>query len=396
MQNDFHPSTFAPPLVWARLILANRGVPKPYWGKLARILIATAMATPLRLAEWLLYSRQIANTKIEQDPLFILGFGRSGTTHLQNLLAQDPTYGYLTTFQMVMPTFSLVGRGWLKRRMEKDMGEQTRRMDNVKVTLDTPQEEDVALANLSDMSFVHQLSFPQQSRRLLEKYVLMGADPDGERLTASELRRWERTYLRVLRKMTLHADGRQLLLRNTINIGRVDHLSRLFPDAKFIHIIRNPYDVYPSLMKLYRTMLPLYQLDDYKWPEVEEFLVEIYPRLMQKYLADRALIPAGHLAEVRFEDLERDPLGELARLYAELDLPDWENAEPQIAAYLETIAGYRKNAFRIDPAIIERVDEKWRFAVEEWNYRPPSGDSQRAAHRRSARSQRNFHLSARA
>ena len=374
MRNEFHPSTFAPPLVWARLILANRGVPKPYWGKLARILITTAMATPLRLAEWLLYARQVANAQIEHAPLFVLGFARSGTTHLQNLMTRDPTYGYLTAFQMVLPTFSLVGRGRLKRLMEKNMGEQTRGVDNVKISLDAPQEEDVALANSSPMSFVHQLSFPQQGRRLFEKYVLMGADPDGERLTERELRRWERAYLRVLRKMTLHADGRQLLLRNTINTARADHLLRLFPDAKFIHIVRNPYDVYPSLLNLYRTMLPRYQLDDYDWSEVEEFLVESYARVMQKYLADRALIPSDHLAEVRFEDLERDPLGELARLYAELDLPNWENAQTHIAAYLETIADYRKNVFQLDPAIIDRVDEKWRFAVDEWNYRPPSND----------------------
>ena len=378
MSNDFHPSTFAPPLVWARLILANRGVPKPYWGKLARILIATTLVTPLRLAEWLLYSRQVASTKIEHAPLFVVGFGRSGTTHLQNLLAQDPTYGYVSTYQIMTSTFSLVGQGWLKRLMEKglaEMGAQTRPMDNVKVDLDTPQEEDAALASSSIQSAIHHLTFPQQRWRLYEKYVLMGADPEGERLTASELRRWERAYRRVLQKMTLHADGRQLLLRNTINIGRADHLLRLFPDAKFIHIVRNPYNLYPSLLHLYRELLHVYQLDDYDWSEIESFVTETYPRLMQKYLADRTLIPAGHLAEVRFEDLERDPLGELARLYAELDLPDWENAQPHIAAYLKTIADYRKNAFQLDPAIIERVGEKWRFAVEEWNYQPPSGDS---------------------
>ena len=378
MQNDFHPSTFAPPLVWLRLVLANRGVPKPYWGKLARILIATTMATPLRLTEWLLYARQIANTKIEHAPLFILGFARSGTTHLQNLLAQDHTYGCVSTYQAVTATFSLVGQGRLKRMMEKgmqDMGEQTRPMDNMKVGLDAPQEEDVALANSSILSVIHQLSFPQQCWRLFEKYVLMGAAPDGERLTASELRRWERAYLRVLQKATIHNGGRRLLLKNVVNLGRVDHLSRLFPDAKFIYIVRNPYNVYPSLMKLHRTLLPLYQLDDYNWSEMEEFLVENYSRVMQKYLADRALIPAGHLAEVRFEDLERDPLGELARLYAEIDLPDWENAQTQIAAYLETIADYRKNEFQLDQSILDRVEEKWRFAVEEWNYQRPSDDA---------------------
>ena len=374
MRNDFHPCTFAPPLVWARLILQNRGVAKPYWGKLARILAVTALAAPLRLAEGLLYSRQVARTSIDPSPLFILGFGRSGTTHLQNLMTQDPGYGYLDAFQMVLPTFSLVGRGWLKRLMEKGMGEQTRPMDQVKISMDAPQEEEVALANSSHRSFVHQLSFPQQGRRLFDKYVLMGEEggPDGEGLTEKELRQWEREWLRVLRKMTLHAGGRRLLLRSTTHIGRVDHLLRLFPRAKFIHIVRNPYHVYPTLLHLYRTMLPLYQLDHYDWPEMEEFLTaEVYPHVMRKYLADRDRIPDGHLAEVRYEDLERDPLGELERLYAALGLPGWEEARPHVDAYLRTLSGYRKNDFRIDPTVIRRVNEEWGFAVDAWNYRLP-------------------------
>lgn len=370
MRNDFHPSTFAPPLVWARLVLQNRGVAKPYWGKLARILAATVLATPLRLAERLLYSRQVARVSIHPSPLFLLGFARSGTTHLQNLMTRDPGYGYLTAFQMVLPTFSLVGRGWLQRLMEKGMGEQTRPMDEVRISMDAPQEEEVALANSSHRSFVHQLSFPRQGPRLFEKYVLMGTDPDGERLTEKELRRWDRDWLGVLRKMTFHAGGRPLLLRSTTHIGRVDHLLRLFPEAKFIHIVRNPYRVYPSLLHLYRTMLPLYRLDDYDWPEVEEFLTGAYSRMMRKYLADRDLVPGGRLAEVRYEDLERDPMGELERLYAALGLPGWEEAKPRVEAYLRTLSGYRKNDFRIDRTVIDRVNDEWRFAVDAWDYRP--------------------------
>ena len=45
---------------------------------------------------------------------------------------------------------------------------------------------------------------------------------------------------------------------------------------------------------------------------------------MQRYLQDRALIPKENLVELRFEDLEQDPMGELEKLYASLDLPDWE------------------------------------------------------------------------
>ncbi len=85
----------------------------------------------------------------------------------------------------------------------------------------------------------------------------MGAAPDGECLTDKELRQWDWEYLRVVRKVALHADSRRLLLRSTTNIGRVDRLLRLFPDAKFVHRVRNPYAVYPSLLHLYRTLLPL-------------------------------------------------------------------------------------------------------------------------------------------
>ena len=381
MRNDFHPCSFAPLAVWVRLLIANGGVPRPYWGKLAKILAMSALAAPLRLAETLLYSAKTAGTAIAGPPLFILGFARSGTTHLQNLMTRDPHYGYFTTFQGLVPTFSLMGKGWLQRLVEKgmaDMGEQTRPMDNVKIAMSTPQEEDMGLANAACMSFVHQLSFPGRTRDLFEKYVIMGESAAGEpcaRLTPEDLRRWERAYLRIVRKASLHAEGKPLLLRNTPNLGRVDNLLRLFPGAKFVHIVRNPYDVYPSLLHLYRTLLPLYCLDDYDWTEMEALLVEIYRRTMTKYLRDREAIPDGHLAEVRYEDLERDPLGELERIYAALDLPDWETAKPHIDAYLQTLSGYRKNKFQPDRTVLERVSGEWAFALDAWGYEPPGRPS---------------------
>ena len=379
MKNDFHPCAFAPLSVWARLILENRGVARPYWSRAARVLALSALTTPLRVAESLIWSRQVNEVVLDPPPLFILGFARSGTTHLQNLITQDARFGYFTTWQGATSAFSLTGRGWLKRLMEKGIaasgeGEQTRPMDNVKITLDSPQEEDLALANASHASFIHQLSFPRRTLPLFDKYVMMGTDADGEssgKLPPRELRRWERDYLGVLRKAALLAGGKPMVFRNTVNTARADHLLRLFPRAKFINIVRNPYAVYPSVLHLYRTLLPLYQLDRYDREEMERLLVEMYRRVMAKYLRDRERIPAGQLAEVRYEDLDRDPLGETARLYRELDLPGWSDAEPRVAAYLRTLSGYRKNRLSMDRGDIDRVSEHWGFAVDAWGYEPP-------------------------
>lgn len=376
MRNDFHPCAFAPLSVWASLLWENRGVPREFWGRAARTLGLSALTTPLRLAETVAYGRQVDKTALAAPPVFILGFARSGATHLQNLVAQDARFGFFSTYQGVVSSFALVGRGRLRRFMERELtGQGERPTDNVKISLNSPQEEDMGLANTSAMSFVHQLSFPRQTKRLFEKYVIMGADANGataEELTTGELLRWENAYLRVLRKAQLLADGKPLVLRNTVNTGRADRLLRLFPHAKFVNIVRNPYDVYPSLMHLYRTLLPLYQLDHYDWDEVERWLVEIYRRTMRKYLRDRKRIPAGHLAEVRYEDVERDPLGELARVYQELGLPAFDAAAPAVSDYLRTLADYAKNRLPMTPEQIDRVTDQWGFVAEEWGYEPPA------------------------
>lgn len=377
MDSTPHPCSFAPLSLWTGLIMRNGGVPRRYWGRLAKILAASALATPLRLVETVLYSPRVARVSVDHPPLFILGFARSGTTHLQNLLTRDARYGYFNTFQALTWPFSLLGRGWLQGIIEKGMegmGEQTRPMDNVKVSMEAPQEEDLAVANATGMSFIHQLSFPQRSREMLDKYVLLSADTAADPstgLTPRALRRWDREYLRVVKKITMHAQGRPLILRNTVNTARVAHLLRLFPNAKFVHIVRNPYAVYPSLLHLYRKLLPLFQLDDYDPTAMDDLLMEAYARVMTKYLGDRELIPGGHLTEVRYEDLERDPLGELQRVYAEIELPGWEDAMPRIEGYLQTLSNYRKNRFQLDQRSQDRVRERWGFALDAWGYDLP-------------------------
>ena len=356
----------APLGVWLRLIADNGGVPRRYWGKLARVLAISAMTAPLRVAERLCYGpSRMARVAIDKPPLYIHGFARSGTTHLHNLLARDPAFGVVSTFQAIAAPMFLIGRGRLERLIARGLP-ATRPMDNMALDVDLPQEEEVALANTSHLSWIHHLSFPRRTKAYLAKYATM-------RLTGSELAQWERAYLDVLRKATLASGGRRLLLKSPTNLGRTAELLRLFPDAKFIHIVRNPYVVYVSMEHLSRRMFPICQLDDLEPETVAETILDSYAVMMRQYMRDRASIPAGHLAEVRFEDLEENPMAELERLYAELDLPGWQRSRNRIADYLGTLSGYRKNTHRIDRETIDVVNGRWGFAVEAWGYLPPDG-----------------------
>jgi len=167
------------------------------------------------------------------------------------------------------------------------------------------------------------------------------------------------------------------VLKSPANLGRTGLLRRMFPGAKFIFIMRDPYVMYLSNLKLYQSILPAYQLADYDWQDVCAAVRDNFATMMRRYMRDRESIPKTDLVEMRFEDLERDPLGQLARVYRGLELPDWERARGPIADYLRTVAGYRKNRYEIDRSIVDVVDRDWGFAVEEWGYAPPDADEQR-------------------
>jgi omega-hydroxy-beta-dihydromenaquinone-9 sulfotransferase len=49
--------------------------------------------------------------------------------------------------------------------------------------------------------------------------------------------------------------------------------------------------------------------------------------------------PAGRFHEIRFEELERDPLGQMRRLYKQLDLAGFETLRPGYERYLAPLAG---------------------------------------------------------
>lgn len=258
----------------------------------------------------------------------------------------------------------MVGGGRIKDLLERKTRERypTRLIDNVPLLFDAPQEDEFALANVSPYSFLHAFSFPRRARFFFERYVLF------EGIPRAELERWIRAYLTILRKVTLAAQGKRLVLKNCANTGRIRILLRLFPEAKFIHIHRNPYRVFLFTLHLHNTVLPRSQLQRIAPDRVETNVLEFYERLMKRYLADRHLIPAGNLVEVRFEDLERAPLDELRRIYEELGLPGFAAAEPAFRLYVKAVAGYRKNVYQIDGEVIAKVNRHWNFAFEQWGY----------------------------
>jgi hypothetical protein len=87
------------------------------------------------------------------------------------------------------------------------------------------------------------------------------------------------------------------------------------------------------------------------------------------FFEERGLIPPGRYHEIAFEDLEKDPLGQMHRLYAALGLPDFAAVEPALRQYVASLSGYKKNAFKELPAELKRrLTTEWRRCFDEWGY----------------------------
>jgi len=69
--------------------------------------------------------------------------------------------------------------------------------------------------------------------------------------------RWKTTYDYFLKKISYKNNGKPILLKSLVNTAKIKQILDLYPNAKFIHIHRNPYDVYFSTWKLYKSILPL-------------------------------------------------------------------------------------------------------------------------------------------
>jgi hypothetical protein len=351
-------------LNWMRLVAANGGVDWRYWIRSLYVSIVALLGAPFRAYENARFATRIAATPIREAPIFILGHWRSGTTHVMRLIARDPAFAVVTFVHTMIPGLYLSSP--LFRVILASSLPKVRPMDNVSVSPDAAEEEEYALGNLSPYSFYHALSFPKKMREIFDKYVLF------EGVERKVIEQWKAIYLHFLKKVTFSSNGKRLLLKNPANTGRIPTLLEMFPDAKFIHVYRNPYVVYSSTMHWLDKELAPTALQDVDEEAVRENALRNYEKLMLRYEEDKALIPDGNLVEVRFEDFEANPLGEVARIYQALGLVLVPEAQQQMQQYLLTVKGYKKNIYRLDHRTRRELTRRWGFMIRRWGYEPPN------------------------
>ena len=194
---------------WAECLFRHRKHVewRQYWQRVLFITMISLFNSLLGLVESMLHGQSIERQRVHPRPLFVLGHPRTGTTLLQAHLARDSEeFGVCSTFCAGFPSAFL----WFERFKWVFSGaiDSKRPMDNMALSFDAPQEDELAISVLSSgISPYMPLSFMTDEPSFRPYFSFRSAP-------AAATARWVASFLYMCRKLTIRAAGKRLLLKS--------------------------------------------------------------------------------------------------------------------------------------------------------------------------------------
>lgn len=294
---------------------------------------------------------------VPPDPIFILGFWRSGTSYLHELFCCDSRLGFPSTYACLNSSHFLLSEPMVRK---KNLPSTLRPMDNMRFSWATPQEDEFALLALGAPSPYEALVFPSLMRSP-RSLVDLSSRP------AEEQERWKSAIRYFIRLLTVQQNKR-MVLKSPPHGFKLPILPSLFPGASYVIIERNPYEVFTSNCRLWQTLTEMYGLERVSKDLIEEFVLTAFA-LHEQAIAQGA--PALKLARVRYEELVEDPVEQMARLYKELGIDEFELVRPRLEQHVASVAGHQRNRFRLSPREKARIDVAWGDLIMQKRYSLP-------------------------
>ena len=346
---------------WLKLLARNRFAVEPGYLYIAGIVSGVSFANTV--LGWLqngIYGSRIANTKLPEDPIFVIGHWRTGTTLLHELLILDDRHTYPDTYDCFVPRHNLISESFFKNHLSFLMPHK-RPMDNMVAGWDRPQEDEFALCLLGQPSTYTDVAFPNHPSNDPNALDLSG-------LSHAQKQAWKRTLMRFVQTIT-YKDPRRIVLKSPPHTARIPILLELFPNARFVHITRDPYVLYASTLNLWKTLAKRHGLQTLRHPELfEEKVLREYRIIHERYEEAKAMIPAGRLVEVRYEEFVKDMLTGTEAIYDGLNLGNFAGMKPKLVEYLAKNKSYETNKYPLSDADRARIKERWGDIISKLGY----------------------------
>jgi len=242
-------------------------------------------------------------------PVFIVGFPRTGTTLLHNLLAQDPENRVPLLWELMWPSPPPEPATRDSDPRIKLVHQRLRILDIIAPKLHaihslnpTGPEE---CYHLFQLSFANPLVDAEAN---IPSYMSMLKDID-----------WRgpyRYHKKVLKLLQWKIKGKRWVLKAPSHLHTLDALLAVYPDAQIIHTHRDPCEVAASFCSTYETTRSMYS-DALNLEQLGREWVKRWGAAVDHALDVRARAP-DVFVDVHYQRLVADPIATLRQIYQRL------------------------------------------------------------------------------
>ena len=272
-------------------------------------------------------------------PVFIVATPRSGTTFLHRLMSNDPQFTTFKLLQTFFPTITGYRAIDAVRRTNGSLGALLGQLrsaadrsyfgawEGLHDTGLSQDEEDEALWALAFATPAIWLvpPFPEQFAHL--RFI--------DRMPPDKRAKLVAHYRGCVQRHLFTHPGKTLLGKNVLLPGRFETVTQALPDARFIHVLRHPYEAIPSTLSLFtipwRWHSPDIAVNGSEARALAQLIIDYYKFLHRRRIeSDRA--GDNRFFSVSYRDLLADPVARICEIYERFDL----NMTPELLTRLNS------------------------------------------------------------
>ena len=321
-------------------------------------LLIVILISPFQLLDKIIFL--LKKKKNFDDPIFIIGHWRSGTTLLHNILCKNNKFGFFNTYNSLFINniySSILFKTLMKYTMPKE-----RPSDKIKLDVELPQEDEFAISNYTNISHYNFFFFPNDYKKFYSEAIRF--EKNNEKL-------WLNKYSDILNRIFHYTGKPKLIVKNPSNTARIKSLLKKYPNAKFIHIYRNPIFVYLSTFKFFSELFPSVNLQNIDNETLKKLIIYNYKEIYRDYYKYKSLIPKGNLIELKFEDFRKNPSIYLKDIYKTIGIELKKEDLNELSVYLNNQKKHKMNTYTIDRTTLEKIYKEFEFSFKKMKYKIP-------------------------
>jgi hypothetical protein len=269
------------------------------------------------------------DAQVIDRPIIIVGLPRSGTTHLENLIASDRRLRHLPVYlgaEAVPAPGDTPGPDGLDPRWVRSNAHWDRMKQNAIMAAMHEHSPDHACGE-------NELQMPDFSTY---QWEWMAEVPGWRDYLLSHDQTAHYAYgKRMLKAIALQfPSGRRWILKGNQHSEQIPALIANYPDAYVVQIHRDPLAILQSVL----TMRGLSVLAHQKQPDIAghvEYWVDRIERMLRAYLRDMDAVPPGQRLDILFGEIIADDVGSAQRVLEFAGLPSTDEGKADMREYME-------------------------------------------------------------